>query len=113
MLGIKSILDEITRLRMQRGWSEYELATQADIPQSTISTWYRKNQQPTIASLEKICKGLGITLSQFFAEEGAEAIPLTPKQRAMLDSWSSLTEREQELLLEFLGTRTMVHHMQK
>lgn len=113
MVEIKSILDEITRLRLQRGWSEYELATQADIPQSTISTWYRKNQQPTIASLEKICKGFGITLSQFFAEEGAKVIPLTSKQKAMLDSWSLLPERQQELLLEFLGSKARTHSMKE
>ncbi len=113
MLGIKSILEEITRLRLQRGWSEYELAMRADIPQSTISTWYRKNQQPTIASLEKICKGFGINLSQFFAEEGAETVPLTPKQMVLLDHWSSLTERQQELLLEFISTGTTVHNIEK
>ncbi len=106
MLRIKNILDEITKLRLQRGWSEYELAMQANIPQSTISTWYRKSQQPTIASLEKICKGLGITISQFFAEEGSETIPLTPKQMTLLDHWSSLTERQQELLLELLDSKT-------
>ena len=65
---MKDILQEITRLRTERGWSEYDLAVRAGITQSTISTWYRKQQIPTIKSLEKICAGLGITLSQFFAE---------------------------------------------
>lgn len=96
---MRNILEEITRLRLERGWSEYDLSKKSGIPQSTISTWYRRNQSPTVHSLEKICAGFGITLSQFFAE-GNEAIALTPKQKEMLDQWSSLTETQQELFLE-------------
>lgn len=96
---VKDILNEITRLRMARKWSEYDLAKHSGVPQSTVSTWYRKKQVPTIKSLEKICKGLGITLSQFFAE-GEDAVYLTPTQKEMLDSWSSLTVKQQELFLE-------------
>lgn len=96
---IKNILEEITRLRLQRKWSEYDLAKHSGVPQSTISTWYRKEQTPTIDSLEKICRGFGITLSQFFSE-GDEAVYLTAKQKDMLDNWSSLTEKQQELFLE-------------
>lgn len=72
---MKDILEEITRLRLARHWSEYELALHSGLSQSTISTWYRKGQVPTIKSLEKICAGLGITLAQFFAEDNE---PLPP-----------------------------------
>ncbi len=98
---MKNILEEITRLRLQRKWSEYELAKHSDIPQSTISTWYRKKQVPTISTLDKICKGMGISLSQFFAE-GCDAIYLTSNQRELLDNWSALNPRQQEIILELL-----------
>lgn len=100
---IKNILDEIQRLRLARNWTEYELATRADLTQSTISTWYRKNQVPTLKSSEKICTGFGITLSQFFAEDD-DAIQLTTEQRELLDCWSSLTPRQKELFLELFKT---------
>lgn len=98
---MKDILNEITQLRLERNWTEYELAKHSGVSQSTISTWYRKNQTPTIQTLDKICKGLGITLSQFFAE-GSEPISLTEKQREMLDNWFALTETQQTLFLELL-----------
>lgn len=100
---MKDILGEITRLRLARSWSEYDMAKNAGIPQSTISTWYRKGQIPTIKSLEKLCIGFGITMSQFFAKE-CEAISLTPEQRKMLDCWSRLTPMQQELFLELFKT---------
>ena len=99
MIKIINILDRITQLRLERKWSEYELAKYSNNTQSTISTWYRENQLPTIKSLDKICSGSGITLSQFFAEN-CDAISLTPKQREMLDNWCSLTEIQQELFLK-------------
>lgn len=102
---MKNILEEITRLRMERNWSEYELSVHSQLSQSTISTWYRKKQMPTIQSLDKICKGFGITLSQFFAE-GNDIISLTEEQRELLDRWSSLTQKQQEIFLELFKNIT-------
>ena len=87
---MKDVLEEITRLRILRGWSD--LAQNAGVTQSTISTWYRRKQTPTIQTLEKVCNGFGITLSQFFAE-GDDAISLTLVQREMLDRWSALNSK--------------------
>jgi len=100
-VNMKDILQEITRLRLQRKWTEYELAKHSNIPQSTISTWYSKKQIPTIITLDKICKGMGISLSQFFAENN-DSICLTSKQRDLLDNWSVLNSKQQEIILELL-----------
>ena len=67
-MQVKDILSAITTYREERGWTEYQLAERSGLPQSTISSWYRKNMVPTIPSLEKICMAFGITLSQLFAE---------------------------------------------
>lgn len=98
---MKDILQEITRLRLERGWSEYELAQNSGLSQSTISTWYRKNQTPTIKTLDKVCIGLGISLSQFFAE-GTDAIVLTEEQKEMLDNWSALNTTQRKIVLELI-----------
>ena len=81
-----------------RGWSEYQLAERSGLPQSTISSWYKKDMTPSFASLEKICDAFGITLSQFFAD-GEESVVLTPSQRKMLDKWNCLTEAQHNSLL--------------
>lgn len=91
---MKDILSTITKYRLDRGWSEYQLAERSGLPQSTISSWYRKNTVPTTPSLEKICTAFGITLSQLFAE-GEEAVTLTPSQRRLLDRWSRLSKEQQ------------------
>ncbi|WP_418710089.1 helix-turn-helix domain-containing protein, partial [Anaerotruncus massiliensis (ex Liu et al. 2021)] len=47
------ILKEITKLRLARNWTEYDLSKHSGLSQSTISTWYRKGQTPTIQTLDK------------------------------------------------------------
>lgn len=55
---------------------------------------------PTLATLETICKGLGITLSQFFAED--EMIELTPEVRQVFDAWVTLSPTQREAVLKML-----------
>lgn len=94
MNDVKDILAVITTYRESRGWSEYQLAERSGLPQSTISSWYRKNMVPSIPSLKKICDAFGITLSQLFAEEDAP-VSLTASQKQLLEKWSRLTEDQQ------------------
>ena len=43
------ILGRIERERLSRGWSEYALAENSGLTQSTISTWRRRNLQPNVS----------------------------------------------------------------
>lgn len=95
------VLEKITQERMSRDWSEYTLAKNSGIAQSTISTWYRKKLQPSISSIEKICKGLDITLAQFFSYEDQDNT-LTPKQQEILEVWKYLTESQKNAILEMI-----------
>lgn len=95
---MKDILAVITAYRTARGWTEYQLAERAGLPQSTISSWYRKNMVPTVPSLEKICGAFGITLSQLFAEGDAPVV-LTESQKRLLEHWDRLNPAQQEAVL--------------
>lgn len=98
---LKDILKVIAEHRVARGWTEYQLAEHAGLPQSAISSWYRKKMIPTVPSLEKICAAFGITLSQLFAEEGMP-VYLTKSQSALLDHWSHLTEEQQNIIFQLI-----------
>ena len=98
---MKDILTAITTYREERGWTEYQLAEQSGLPQSTISSWYRKNMVPTVPSLEKICAAFGITLSQLFAE-GDSPVSLTEPQKKLLERWSRLSEEQQSVVFALI-----------
>ena len=98
---LKDILSAITKYRVSRGWTEYQLAERSGLPQSTISSWYRKNMMPTIPSLVKICDAFGVTLSQLLASPG-DAVTLTPSQIALLERWSCLSPEQQDAVFQLL-----------
>lgn len=95
------ILDRIAQLRNERGWSNYRLAKEAGISENSLNNLFRRSNLPTIPTLESICKGFGITLSQFFAE-GGESVELSESQREMLQTWNTLNDEQKNTLLEFL-----------
>ncbi len=95
------ILKRIDDERIKRNWSEYALAKNSDITQSTISTWYRKKLQPSVASIEKICTGLGISLAEFFNDESSY-VYLTPQQSEILNLWDALTPVQRESITNLL-----------
>lgn len=95
------VLTIITEYREARGWTEYQLAEQSGLPQSTISSWYRKGMIPTIPSLEKVCNAFGITLSQLFAGD-EDSISLTPSQKKLMEAWARLTEEQQAAVFQLI-----------
>lgn len=96
-----NILKHIKVLLDEREWSVYELAKRSDIPQSTLSNMFNKSTYPTIPTLETICKGFGITLSEFFAE-GKKLDELTFEEAQLLTKWNSLSIDKKNSLLELL-----------
>ena len=96
------VLEKIRKYRIDRNWTEYQLAEKSELPQSTISSWYRKSQIPTIPSIEKICNAFGITLAQFFTDEDSEYTPLTITQRRLLHEWNRLNEHQKDIIIELM-----------
>ncbi len=96
-----TVLERILQLKEQRGWTEYRLSEESGIAQTTISSWFRKNVNPSVSSLENICKAFNITMSEFFAFENTP-VSLTDKQKSMLENWNKLNEYQQDLLLKLL-----------
>jgi len=93
-------LERIKELMQQRNWSEYRLAKEADLSQSTISNIFHRNTLPSIPTLEIICNAFGITLSQFFAE--GNSMDLTSEQRELVQNYSKLSISQQKLIIELL-----------
>lgn len=92
--------DRLKRLLGARGWSRYKLAKNSDLSDSTLSNIFKRNNVPTIPTLEAICKGFGITLSQFFAD--GEMVELTPELKELFDNWLSLTVEQKAALLQLI-----------
>ena len=98
---MEELIFRIRKYKDERSWTDYQFAENADIPQSTISSWYTKGARPTLPTLTKVCKAFGITLTQLLAEEG-EPVTLTPSQKALLERWSRLDEGQQAAVFQII-----------
>lgn len=90
-------MDVHKRLRQllnERGWTEYRLSKKCGLSESTLANIFRRNTMPSITTLEAICNGFGITLSQFFAED--EMVELTPELKNLFDKWIALTPEQKD-----------------
>lgn len=99
------VLTRITEQRLLRNWTEYELAKRSGLPQSTISSWYRKKMLPSLASLEKICQAFDMTMAQFLAEDSKLA-EITPDERKLLQKWELLSPKQKASFLDLMDSVT-------
>jgi transcriptional regulator with XRE-family HTH domain len=100
-MGVLDTNRRIRQLMDERNWTEYRLAKESGLSQSTIANLYKRNTIPGIATLEAICKGFGITLAQFFCE--GNTVELTDEQKTLFDRWVTLTKEQKQLLMDLIG----------
>ncbi len=92
---------KIEKLRFQRGWSMYELAQEAGITQSTLTSMIKRGNPPKIETLSCICEAFGITLAQFFMEDEALEI-LSKEEKRLITSYRKLPATKQKALIDLL-----------
>ena len=94
------VLERLRKLMDARGWTMYRLAKESGLTESTIANIYRRNAIPSIDTLEKICQGFGITLSQFFSD--AEMVELTDELNEVFENWRTMTPEQKEAALTMM-----------
>ena len=94
------VSEKIRQICEEKGWTDYRLAKECGIPNSTIHNILHKVTVPSFVSLKKICDGFGITMAQFFTE--GEAVDLTEDQREILEIYDHLSAHNREIAAAYL-----------
>ena len=90
----------IMEICKQRNLSIYRLAKMSDMPYSSLNNMIKHRHVPTIYNLIKICNGLNISLSQFFA--GIEDNVLSSEQQDVISLWDLLDSKSKEFALIYM-----------
>lgn len=99
-----NVLEKIRKLQWEREWTDYKLAQEADISQSSLATLFARQTPPKIEMLQRICGAFGITLAQFFLEDEKVEI-VTENERALLESYRKLSTKKQQAILDLLQSQ--------
>ena len=103
LLRIRELLD-------LNHWSIYKLAKESGVPYSSLNNIFLRNTCPTISTLEKLCTGLNISLSDFFdyKKNPLRDTSLSEDEQNLVSAFRKLSIRDKELLnayLDGLGKR--------
>lgn len=105
MKQVVNILDareRIQQLMEERNWTIYRLAKESGLSQTTISNIFKRNNEPSIPTLKRICDAFGISMSQFF--RGSADCAVSEEQQELINNWSLLSDTQRQLLSGLIKT---------
>lgn len=95
------MLERIKELQKEKNLSNYQLAAEAEVPQSTINNMYTRGTMPTMSTFFAICKALNMTPSQFFNESETTLI-LSEEETELLLIYRKLNKRDKQIIANII-----------
>ena len=98
------VFERIEYLCEKKHFTMYKLAKEAGMPYSSLNNIIHRRTCPTVGTLEKLCKGLNITLSDFFNFElyPLKDDTLTPDEDELINKYRTLTHHKQMLVNAYI-----------
>ncbi len=94
-------LERIQELCQERGWSYYQLAKASGITYSTLNTMLNKKNMPSLPTLQKLCEGFGISITEFFDASYSQH-GLTADQAECIELFTLLDAKDRKLAITFM-----------
>ena len=100
-MKVVDIHKRIKQMAKDRGLSTYELAKRSGMTISSLYNMFERGTMPKIETLQKICDGMEVSLSDFFAfcSKPKAGSHLTENDILLLEINRELTKQNQEKLM--------------
>ncbi len=97
------IIQRIEQLNRQRGWSYYRLSQESGVSQSAISNLVKRDNSPTLVTLERFCRAYKISLSQFFCGcDGTDDTESAKDLQLLFDLYQRLTKSQKKETIRYI-----------
>ncbi|MCR4297841.1 MAG: helix-turn-helix domain-containing protein [Gallionella sp.] len=108
--------ERIKQARLERGWSQEELARRMSVTQPSVAEWESGRKAPHMKNLMRLAKLLGVAIEWLSTGRGEMHPPpplavsepasayewMLPEERRLLKTFARLQPRQREALLGFL-----------
>lgn len=98
---ISAIVDRIDRLRTECGFSVYQLALKASIPENTLKHIYKKKNYPNFYTIQRLCEAFEITPSEFFLYDTG-SVKFSKAEIELLHDFEKLSPRSRQLICDLV-----------
>ncbi len=98
-----NVYDKLDKLKAENNLSNYRIAKNCGLSETTISNIFRRCSLPNLDTLETICNGFGLSLSQFFWEENENFVVLSEQQMELFNKWEGLSQEQKLLVNDFIN----------
>lgn len=114
-MEVVDVHNRIKNMADERGLSAYELAKRSGMALSSLYNMFERGTMPKLETLEKICNGMDVSLSDFFVFLSKPRVGgyLTETDMALLEANRKLTERNQEYLIIYAKGMYEAQHDEK
>lgn len=102
------VIARIQELREERGWTNYQLAKEAGISQSTMTSAMSRGNNVSVQTIQKCCGAFGITMAEFF-DDSLRIKELSLRERKLVEDWRKLPSGVQnaaELMILYSSSLT-------
>lgn len=99
------ILKKIQEMQKDRQWSVYKLSKESGLTQSTLSNMFSRQTIPSIATLQAICDAYGISLGDFFGNQGDDKAfsSLSSDEKDLIETYRQLSQDKKEAVKSLLN----------
>ena len=92
--------ERLRKLLEERNLTTYKMSELSGLSHTTLANVFKRNTVPSISTLQAICSGFGITLSQFFAE--GDMVEMTPELKNLFDGWANLNTEQKSAVMQII-----------
>ncbi len=101
LLNGKEIYAKVDALRLEKGWTIYELAKKSGVAPTTIYNWRDRLSSPTLSLLDAVCSAFEISVIDFLLDED-ELMTLTEEQKEVMRLWNTLSSDQKKSIVSLM-----------
>lgn len=98
---MEEVLARLKALMKEKHLSIFKLTELAELSENTIYNWYNKGAEPSVHALQAVCKILGVSVSQLFAENETEY--LSVQENEIISKFRRLSTSKRELIINLIN----------
>lgn len=94
-------VERLTELMTERNLSRYKLGKITGITQASLSTILSGKCAPSLSTIEKLCTGLGINVSDLFNMNDEKPYIISAEEKEALRYWNEMDKTQKKMAIAF------------